>query len=125
MSTQTSKNIQVDYFLLGSSHVYLGINPLEIWNQTGFTGYNLGSDLQTLDMSYLILKEEIENGTKPSVVFLDCFAFDYEAGNSSYSLETASRYSLNINKIEYINTLSKDEKLKNVFPFLTYPFKNL
>ena len=62
----------------------------------------------------------MKNGTKPSVVFLDCFAFDYEAGNSSYSLETASRYSLNINKIEYINTLSKDEKLENVFPFLTF-----
>lgn len=120
MSSETDKSKQVDYVLLGSSHMYYGVNPLEIWNKTGYTGINLGTDLQLPETSYFYLKKYLEKGNIPKVVFLDFYGFTLIDGNASFNLETMSRFPLSQDKISYIQSIRKDERLNLIFPFLQF-----
>lgn len=55
----------IDVILLGSSHMYRTIQPMELWNDYGIASYNLGSSEQSLPLSYYLLKEAIRK-QKPS-----------------------------------------------------------
>ena len=120
LSTNIEAGSSVDYVLLGSSHMYHGINPLRIWNETGYIGYNLGSDLQIPETSYLSLKEFIDKGNKPKVVFFDFLGFTIGDGNASYNLETSTRFPLDKDKIKYLSAIKANERLTMVFPFLQF-----
>lgn len=72
----------VDYFTLGPSHSYFGINPMMIYAKTGYTGYNLGTSAQELDVSYYWLREACKYQT-PQYVFLDVAGLFYEKGTNA------------------------------------------
>jgi len=70
----------IDVFFLGTSHVYCGINPLEIWKQSGITSFDLVTNRQPIWASYVILKQSLKR-QKPAVVFFDVLgATDYVEG---------------------------------------------
>lgn len=66
----------LDYLILGVSHSYYSVNPLQIYADTGLKGYNLGSPNQSLSISYYWLAEACKYQT-PSVVFLDIASLLY------------------------------------------------
>lgn len=120
LSTNIENDLPVDYVLLGSSHIYHGVNPLRIWNETGYIGYNLGSDLQIPETSYLCLKEFIDSGNTPKVVFFDFLGFTIGDGDPAYNLETSARFPLSPDKIKYLRTIKSNERLTMLFPFLQF-----
>ena len=70
----------IDVFFLGTSHVYCGVNPLEIWKQTGIASFSLVTNRQPIWASYLLLKHSLKH-QKPAVVFFDVLgATDYIEG---------------------------------------------
>ena len=72
----TAKNIayeepeKIDVFFVGASHIFYGINPMEIWNETGISGYNLTTHQQPLWASSLLLKHALRR-QHPKLVVLD------------------------------------------------------
>lgn len=62
----------IDVILLGSSHMYRTIQPMELWNDYGIASYNLGSSEQSLPLSYYLLKEAVRK-QNPSYVVLDVY----------------------------------------------------
>lgn len=62
----------VDVLMLGSSHMYYGVNTAKLWEEYGISGYDFGSAEQSLWVSYYYLKEACKR-QKPKVVVLDFF----------------------------------------------------
>ena len=72
----TAKNIAwedpetVDVFFVGASHIFFGVNPMEIWNETGISAYNLTTHQQPLWSSKLLLQHALKKQS-PKLVVLD------------------------------------------------------
>ena len=72
----TAKNIayetpeQIDVFFIGASHIFFGVNPMEIWNETGIAGYNLTTHQQPLWSSKLLLQHALKH-QHPKLIVLD------------------------------------------------------
>lgn len=62
----------VDVLFLGSSHMVAAMNPVQLYDDYGISGYNLGSEQQNLFVSYYWLKEALKY-QNPKVVVLDCY----------------------------------------------------
>lgn len=77
-TTNTFKNFyklekdSVDVLILGSSHAASGINPQIIYDEYGITSYNLGSEQQSLVISYYWLREALKYQS-PKLVVLDTY----------------------------------------------------
>lgn len=71
----TSKNIaheeaeKIDVFFVGASHIFYGINPMKIWNETGISGYNLTTHQQPLWSSKLLLQYALQHQHPKLIVF--------------------------------------------------------
>ena len=72
----TAKNIahedpqKIDVFFIGASHIFFGVNPMEIWNETGIAGYNLTTHQQPLWSSKLLLQHAFKKQS-PKLIVLD------------------------------------------------------
>ena len=79
------KENQLDYIVLGNSHSYHSVNPMQIYALTGFTGYDLGNANQPKVLSYYWLLEAFKT-QKPKYVFLDVGSLLYlESDNNEES----------------------------------------
>ena len=72
----TAKNIAheepetIDVFFIGASHIFYGVNPMEIWNRSGIAGYNLTTHQQPLWSSKLLLQHALKH-QHPKLIILD------------------------------------------------------
>ncbi len=72
----TAKNIafedkeKIDVFFIGASHIFYGVNPMEIWDRTGISGYNLTTHQQPLWASKLLLQHALKKQS-PKLIVLD------------------------------------------------------
>ena len=113
-----------DYMVVGTSNVFYNVNPLVIWNETGFTGYNVSSEQAPLIISYYELKNEFRKRV-PKVVFLDCGAFEYNYGTPSFNQLSLDKMPFNFSKLELIVKLGEDDennqiKERNEYSKLNY-----
>ena len=53
----------VDVIFAGSSHMLNGVLPMKLWENYGFTSYNIGQHGQRLNMTYYYIK-----GTETSIL---------------------------------------------------------
>ena len=60
----------VDIAFVGSSHVFMSMNPQMIYDDTGMTSVNLSTSSQTIKGSYWLLKAFLKDH-HPQIVFLD------------------------------------------------------
>ena len=67
----------VDVLVVGSSHSMSGISPVQIYEQTGLTAYNLSTWSQPVWVSYHYIQEALRT-QKPQVVVLDVFGAFYD-----------------------------------------------
>lgn len=65
----------IDALFLGSSHVVNGFNSSQIYEETGYTIYNLGGHGSILPVSYWTLVNALDYCT-PQVVFIDTYFID-------------------------------------------------
>lgn len=123
------ENNSIDVIFLGSSQVMTAVSPMQIYNDTGISSYNLGTEQQNLVTSYYLLEEALRFQS-PKVVVLDMlFLFPYYNESALNSKEEFVRKSFDYmkwsaNKWEAINTictLDNTHKIQNyLFPFLRY-----
>ncbi len=69
---------ECDAVFCGSSHVYMGVNPQYIYDETGITSVNLSASSQDMKGSYWMLKAYLENH-HPQVAFIDSWPNGAEA----------------------------------------------
>lgn len=85
----------IDGLFLGSSHVINGINSAQIYEESGYTIYNLGGHGSILPVSYWTLVNALDYCT-PQVVFIDTYMIekdyqylDQNVGEDHHNTETA------------------------------------
>lgn len=66
------KNINIDVFFMGSSHMYFSVSPMEIWKKYGVVSYHRGTATQYYKLSYKLM-EEVFNYYEPKLIVVDIF----------------------------------------------------
>ena len=85
------KENSIDVIFLGSSVMVNAVSPQEIYNTSGIRSYNLGSEQQSVFLSYYWLKEALRFQS-PKVVVLDTrFVFELHPENPINTRETLQR----------------------------------
>lgn len=81
----------LDVIFLGSSHIYSGISPMEMWNTYGIAGYNCTSSSQCAYKSYHFLVD-IFKYQKPKVVVFDLMSLFIDESIDEISNRSALNY---------------------------------
>lgn len=63
------RDYDLDYIAAGCSEMNRGISPMFIWNDTGYTGYNIGASAERIYTTYYSLKSILKY-QNPKYVFL-------------------------------------------------------
>lgn len=112
-SADTTKGCdELDYIVLGTSNVFYNVNPTVIWNETGYTGYNLSSEQAPIIINYYQLKSELKKH-KPKVVFFDTGGFQYNYGKASFNQLSLDKMPLSLDKLKLISELREDDENDN------------
>ncbi len=120
----------IDAFILGSSHVINGINPVQLYEQYGYTAYNLGGFGSVLMSSYWQFKLALDYCT-PKLVIVDAYMLENDiryiddpgANVESDELHlNIDRFPFNKTKYEAINDMirEKDKKYPFYADFIVY-----
>ncbi len=127
---------QIDVLFLGSSHVINGLSPLDLYEQYGFTSYNMGGHGSEMPETYWELKLARQY-CQPKVVVIDAYMMekdfhyqDVREGASKKEINTSvEQLHLNMDcfpysrlKKEAVEDLILDPSIRRqfLFPFITY-----
>ena len=119
---QLEKN-SVDVLFLGSSHAVTAFDPCVLYENWGLTSYNLGSEQQSLLISYYWLKEALRY-QKPSAVVLDTyFLFPYYNSSPINAKEAYLRKALDFMRrspvfFEAVHEITKTEPEQSAVSYL-------
>jgi hypothetical protein len=69
----------IDVAFFGSSHVFMSINPVILWQEKGIPAYVLGGSVQCLRNSYYYIKECLKYQS-PKVIVLEVFVASVDVG---------------------------------------------
>ena len=118
----------VDVIFLGSSHAISAFSPQELYDECGIRSFNLGSEEQSLGISYYWLKEALRF-QKPQAVVLDtvvCFPFmetPYNCNEASIrkALDPMKWSSVKFDAVRTIGSLDPKETFASyLFPIIRY-----
>ena len=115
----------VEVLFLGSSNVMSGINPVQLWEETGIQSYNYCSRAQTFPFTYAYLQDALKT-QRPECVVIDAYSIFSDKDINSL-MNTDFHFGINMDslsagaKSELItNYIYKKEWLSYYFPL----FKN-
>lgn len=122
----------VDVLFAGSSHVINGINPVQIYEETGITSYNIGGHGNTLPATYWTIANALDY-CSPQFVFIDTYMLEkdyryldemtdeYTDADRQSSIDqfhaVLDAYPLSKTKLAALNDLLSTQKLRNEFIF--------
>lgn len=91
---------EIDVLFLGSSHVINGVNPVELYEQYGYTSYNMGGHGSTLPATYWELMMALDY-CAPKVVVVDTYMLekDYQYIDVMYEHSTDAERASSISQL--------------------------
>ena len=112
-----------DVLFFGTSILYRGVYPMNLWNQYGIVSFNLGSGNESIPMSYYLIKDGIEKDS-PSLIVLECSFINREGKvpSSPYiHYVTDNMPYFNLNRQEMIfDLIDKKDRDEYIVPFIAY-----
>lgn len=130
MFMRQAKKDNIDIFLLGSSHVINGVNPLQMYEEQGITAYNLGGYGSVLLSSYWQMMLALDYCT-PKLVVVDAYMLENDirfiddpgANVDSDELHlNIDRFLLNRTKVSAIRDMfgTREKKYPFLWDFIVY-----
>ncbi len=80
------KKDSIDVVFVGDSLIYSGISPMEIWNQFGYTSFDMANAAQLLEVSYKDIQVAIES-QHPKFIFLESNVLYRESKNKPWNYD--------------------------------------
>lgn len=112
-----------DVLFLGTSHMDSAVSPMDLWEQNGIVGYNLGTSGCRIATAYWILRNALQY-TTPKLVVLDCAYLQDQKTNQNinYMHRVFDTMPLSKVKVEALLDLYgwNEEVLRFLFPFSLY-----
>lgn len=105
------KKNTADIIILGSSHGYRSFSSMQIWEDRGYSCYNLSTSSQTYMSSYYLLKDAVRT-QHPKAVVLELYAAWYDDKYGAHEVCSHGSFDympMSLNKL----SLWKDELLKD------------
>lgn len=102
-----------DVIFYGSSHIYAGVNTVDLWDDYGIAGYNLSGSMQTLWNTYYNMEESLKYQS-PQMMVVDLYGLliQDEYSGASNVIKNVSSMRFSLNKIENIwNSVPHEEFL--------------
>lgn len=112
-----------DVIFYGSSHIYAGVNTVDLWNEYGIAGYNLAGTMQTIWNTYYNMVESLKYQT-PKVMAVDLYGalIEEEYNTSTNVIKNVSSMKFSLNKIRNVwNSVPHEDFLSYL---LTYPLNH-
>lgn len=115
----------LDVIYVGNSMIYTAISPMEIYSQTGITGYDFSTQGQTINSTYYYIKEACRY-QNPKLIFVEAGEMfsDLSLTPENDVRKAIDPIRFSKNKWEMINdetyNLSNFDKLTCIFPILRY-----
>lgn len=113
---------EYDVLFFGSSHVTMGVLPMELWNNYGITSYNLANQGQSIPADYWLLKAALER-KQTSLVVMDVYTL-YEEDKYNVMEYVHSSFDpmpMSATKVDAIrDLLPKENQLEFLMPFSLY-----
>lgn len=117
-----------DVVFIGTSHIFTHINPLQIFQERGFTSYDFASPAQDFSASKLFVEEVLRVGS-PRVIVIDALHMTRIVYSEVRNRQCLDPLPLSLNKLKYIDyTLvrqEKDEQTEKYDSWLSYLFPTL
>lgn len=85
---QKQPDNSLDYLFIGDSECKTSMSPVQIYEETGYRGFNCGQTAQPIQETYYDLKTYLKN-QKPQVVFLETNTL-FRAQNTADRVESAA-----------------------------------
>ena len=134
LSAKESYEIKQDFYnseqkyevlLMGTSHMYNGIYPMELYRDFGISSYNLAVAGERFSATYWSLKDALQYGT-PKVVVLDMHALEYGDNRNDPEVPrrlhvTLDAFKMGLVKIGAIqDVVDRDMRPEYYFPLTLY-----
>lgn len=111
----------LDYIGVGSSHMYCSINPLEVWKESGASGFVLATQQQPLVASYHYIKEAFKTQSPKYVVLEGLMIGGGTDYDSAVLYDAIDPLKFSMNKIQMINSLvGYEQRPEYYFNILKY-----
>lgn len=114
-----------DTLFIGSSHMYIGVNPVQLYEDIGMGSYIWGGGSRAVWESYYYIKEALQNDKEIKNIFLDVYTSQADADKFTEKSAIANLYDfpLGKNKIDALNT-TEIKKKASVFWIFPYTHQN-
>ena len=112
----------LSYIGIGSSHMYCTLNPLEVWEDSGISGFLLATQQQPLPGSVHFLKEALKTQS-PDVVFIEGWmgTIPREYPSEAVAHDAIDPLRPSLNKLQLIGAITPPEQWPNYcFSILKY-----
>ncbi len=107
----------LDVLYVGTSRVGTYVSPVQIYKNTGLTGFNMCFDGTSLGLYKLLIKEALQT-QNPQAIVLNITGFDTPSQLQTRSIIDNMRWSQN--KLDAINEYSDDGLFSFIFPITYY-----
>ncbi len=118
----------IDVLFLGSSHCYCTVNNAKLWEEYGYSTFNMAVSGQDMASTYFCLKEALAT-QNPKVVMVEmCYAAWYGYGVEGNLFRNLLNYKFNQNFVDAVQTLVIEEKQQEVLwrlPIMHTRYKEL
>lgn len=106
---ETDDNL-VDVLFLGSSHCYCTVNNAQLWEDYGYSTFNMAISGQDMASTYYSFQEVLKS-QKPKVVMVEmCYAAWYGYGVEGNLFRNLLNYRFSKNYVEAVKNLVTEEK---------------
>ena len=95
----------LDYIVVGSSHAYCTVNPLEVWEENGIAGFVLATQQQPLRASYHYIKEAFKTQSPKYVILEGYMICGEENYDPAVLYDALDPLKFSFNKLEMVNNL--------------------
>lgn len=100
----------LDVFFMGTSHVFCGVFPMELWNDYGIVSYDVTGPGSQIPTTYWLMENALDY-TTPKLIVLDCFTLSsiYKTTTLFSNLHrTLDAFPLSVTKIKATLDLLND-----------------
>lgn len=104
----------VDVLMLGSSHVYMNIEPGVLWSEYGVSSYDLGGGIQPMWNTFYYLKEALKT-QRPKLIVMEAYmtTFAEEYGDNGRAVSNTFGMKWSWDKIEAMRLSAPPDKLSS------------
>ena len=119
---QTVGENKVDILCIGSSHLYCGIDPIQLYKEKGYAAFDLAGGSMAPWQSYYYMLEACKTQT-PKLIIIDTYMIgkvqDMGYYTDSQTVENLLTFPLSMNKIKAVAESEAESKLSLllVFPY--------